>query len=249
MPPFAPVPVDVLPPLVRDAAAAGWAGLTVVRTLDARAVPTLVRAGGAAGPGDVAGLLLEPGGDDGDGVPSTLTVHLGRSPEHPSGDHLTLDLRLAGVRALVREMAAAEAVPFVDLGPRGRWMRRTTTCRAIDLGPARDLLTTCVALAGEWAGSDADHGLVATVPRRLASDLRVPQLVPGARFGDAPAMVVLAGSVVRGWAGRPGSCMEHRLREDAHIRDELTLVEVAAGPRPCVTSVRGIAPRRAWGRG
>jgi hypothetical protein len=156
-----------------------------------------------------------------------------------------IDLRLAGARALVREMAAAGSLPMLDLsGPCAGWGR---TAR-IALGPAARLLATACARAGEWHAVDRGRGLAASIGFRLEGGGRLPRLISGARLDDPPALVVPASGPGAGQAALadlaaaiPADCpRQTRLLERAAARGRVTVAEVALGHRAVLTGLRTV---------
>ena len=215
-----------------------------MRALDGPAALTLVRVAEGERLGDDA-VLWVGACDTAEG--HHLTVRLGRSAQGAAhaGPPLVLDLRLAPSRRIVREMAAGGGIDLIEVAGPGD---DGTHAGRIALGPARDLFLTAAARAGEWCAGDPSRGLASSIPWRLERDPHVPQLVPGARLGDAPVLLVPAGgapasldaAAIAALAPR-GTLAQRRLLGQALSRRALTLAEVALGPRPALVALRPLA--------
>ncbi len=225
-----PIP---LPRPLREAVAGGWRGLTVVRAHDEPFWPMLVRVADGPALGADAAVWIGAANDGTTQVPARIVARIGSSRRGPGDGRLLLDLRLAAVRRLVSDMARAGAVPLVEVS---RADDEAVPAGCICLHPARDLMRAAAAMAGEWHADDPGRGLPSSICRHLERDARVPRVVPGARIGDPPALVVPAGSP---GCGPPPPPAGH---------DRLTVAEVALGPRACVTALYdlvGLRPPRA----
>lgn len=228
--------------MLRQAVADGWRGLTVVLSGQGATGATLVRVCDEPVLGPETALWIGVDHDHDLRGPARVTLRLGHAHDGPLPEELSLDLRLAAVRALVRETARTGSAGFVEVCPHGETSaRRGVIC----LHRARDLLRTAAATAGEWSGADPGGGLASVLPWRLERDPCIPQLVGGARIGDAPALVVLAGTVTEDLSEgsfeileRPRDVRKRALLESAWGLGRVTVAEVALGVRTRVTSIR-----------
>lgn len=234
--PGAPVP-DAL----AAAIARGWRGLTIVTGREDDRPVTLVRAAEPAGPSPGGARLhvrvepLAPGP-----VPGRLVVQLADEGSGlPGVDSLALDLRLAGVRAVVRRLAEAGALVLDASRPeRGRLHR-------VSPEPAAELLRTASARAGEWHVSDPHGGLASSVRWRIDADAAMPRLMAGARRGDLPLLALPAGSrsLPRTLAALAAMVSHLAPEQAAHLAraaaaGRVTLAEVALGGPPTLTALR-----------
>lgn len=234
-----------LPPMLLRAIADGWRGLTVVPSGRGATGMTLVRVCDEPVLGPDAALWIGAEHDLGLRGPAQVTLRLGNARTGPLAERVSLDLRLAAVRSLVREAGRTGSAGLVEVCARdGVPALRGAIC----LHPARDLLRTAVATAGEWSARDPGDGLASALPWRLERDPRLPQLVGGARIGDPPALVVLAGTVTAELGGssvealeRPRDVRERALVESAWDLGRITVAEVAVGALARVTWIRSRA--------
>ena len=172
---------DPVPQALRDAIARGWRGLTIVTGRDDGRPVTLVRAGEPASMGAAGGLRIGLCAGRHGPVPDRLALRLGDG----DGMQLSLDLRLAGVRALVRSLAAAGRLVLADASG--------VPARRVSIAPAAEAMRLACARAGEWYADDPGGGLVPAMRWRLEADGSMPRLMSGARRGDPPVLAIPAG--------------------------------------------------------
>ncbi len=229
---------DLVAAPLREAVARGWRGVTLACAGAASGRAALVRARPGERSDGAARVRLCPLRTAA-GVPRGLALHVAGADPAP----LVLDLRLAGVRALLRGLAAAGGIPVIDLGGDGY----PVSMRRVDLRQASELLREVAMSAGEWSAADPGGPLARSLRWRVEAAPSVPLLAAGCRHGDPPVLVVPAGGAAPvpsladlAAALAPGDAPCRGFLVSALRARRLTLAEVALGPEPLVTALRGL---------